>query len=166
MSRGIELRLSHRREVYVLVFIVAFTVAGLLANYRQQLKTILLGRGNVAQVRIVTDEEGHFLSLPEALLEAGVYKNGSFANEAGVVPAYWEGKEVQVPSPDRRKAYGPCYAYSNSDDVNWEKEIEKYNQTRQPWYNYERITKNNAMELDGYCRPGFLIIGKAPVRLL
>ena len=146
------------------MFIAALTGVGLLTVFREDVKAILLARSSatVDQVRVASGTEGSYVSLPEVLLKAGLYNNGSFANEKGIIPAYWEGgSQNSTANGGGRATYGPCYKYTKA--VDWEESIEYYNRTKRPMYNMEPITKKDSINLSGFCRPGFLIIGKLTV---
>ena len=102
------------------------------------------------------------LALPSILLEMGVYPNGSFVNEIGAIPVYWENHDKSflagnVSSTSQIGRYGPCYGYRR--EPNWEKQIAHYRETNKAWYNDEQRVRKNPTDLQGHCRPGFLIIG-------
>jgi hypothetical protein len=158
MTQRMERRFSLRRTICFLTFILTLVVAAMVMSSTYDVQAFVRGRSSINQVHVIMGSEGHYLSLPAELIEAGVYNNGSFSNEAGVKPVFWEGRGNQT-SADRRPTYGPCYAYTRHK-VDWEEEIAKFNSTGEPWYNQEHITKMNAVNLEGYCRPGFLIIGE------
>lgn len=150
-----------RRIVLAFAFLLALAVATLMTDSNHDFTSWIRGPGsNLYEVQIAVDSEGHYLSLPPEVLEAGLYKNDTFANYAGNVPTYWEGKLLRSPSRDRRPTYGPCYAYTGDKVIDWNKEIERYNTTKTPWFNTAHIDmRKTALDLEGYCRPGFLIIG-------
>lgn len=122
------------------------------------------GSSTVLHTQVASGSNGdHTIKLPEILLRQDIYSNDSFVNEAGVVPAYWEGEKkhhslvVRQPSAN----YGPCYSYDPDHPVDWEAEIAKFHSTGEPEYNTERVMRKlpSAKDLQGYCRPGFIIIG-------
>lgn len=160
MTSGMEPRISLRRALVLLVVIVVMTLTGLLSNYGNEVKALLgIRRQSVHQIHVPLDNEGHYMLMPQMLVERGIYPNHSFENEAGVIPAFWEGENNQtIFSGVKTPTIGPCYGYQKQS-VDWEAEIAKYNSTGQLWYHQETVTKANGMDLEGYCRPGFLIIG-------
>ena len=122
------------------------------------------GDGVVLHTQVASGSTGdHILKLPEILLRKGIYSNDSFVNEAGVVPAYWQGEKIHHSLVVRQPStsYGPCYSYDSDHPVDWEAEIAKFNSTGEPEYNTGRIMRRqpSAKDLQGYCRPGFIIIG-------
>lgn len=150
------------RCFYASLLLGLCTLAALIAyfaNNEYLAEAILMfgGGKGVTKVKVATSSEGFFLELPQVLLERGIYQNDSFINEAGVVPAFWEGRSNRTFLRDRRNTYGPCYGYDTR--IDWDAEIERYNRTHEPEYNEERILRPTAMDLRGYCRPGFIIIG-------
>ena len=128
MTQLLAQRFSLRRTLCVLMLVLTLVVITLLMTSNYDAKAFILGRGNIKQIHIMTDSEGHYLALPPEVVKAGLYKNGSFANKAGVVPVFWEGKGNYSSSPDRRPNYGPCYAYTKRK-VNWVEQIQKFNLT-------------------------------------
>lgn len=156
MRLKLERRSPFCWAIVVLTLILGLALAGYFGN--ADFAKALLGKRGVHQVHVATGN-GHFLELPEILLKRRIYQNESLVNEYGVVPAYWDGggQTDRVFVRDGRKTYGPCYATDHA--VNWEAEIELYNRTHEPQYNDERIVPATSMSLQGYCRPGFIIIG-------
>lgn len=104
------------------------------------------------------------VDLPAVLIENGLYLNQSVANEFGIYPAYWKGESDKPNHTDAASylgapAYGPCFAYRETTD--WEASMARYTATQQPWYNDDSLSRKDPTNLQGYCRPGFLIIGKS-----
>ena len=149
MTAPIDQRFSIRGALCILVFIAALTGLGLI---REDVKEFVLGRGRVQidQVHVEKDNGGggYDVALPDILIEAGLYNNGSFANEAGVTPAYWGAGQDNKTNPERHPTYGPCYTYEEAPD--WEAAISRYNRTRLPLYNKLHITKKNSMDVFGF----------------
>lgn len=152
-------KLTLRGAVIVLVAIVVLVLAGIFANYEQEVTALFESdRQSVEELQdVVADFEGHSVALPEILLERGIYPPGSFANEAGFIPAYWEGSKGNQTFKGG-PTIGPCYV-NRQEPTDWEAQIAKYNETGKPSYNIGVIMRSNHMDLEGYCRPGFLIIG-------
>lgn len=150
-----EGRISSRWNLLLLAALILTTLMGFLANYSDFAKTILKRRTPVQSVR-VDSNEGYKLALPKILLQRGIYNESDFVNEKGVVPAYWGSTENDT---DHTRRYGPCYAYRYKQDVDWETEIDNYNRTDVTLFNEGLIRGDDAQDLHGFCRPGFIIIG-------
>ena len=172
--RSMRQRLFERRPCWVLCVLATVVVLALAAFFsdsdfaktllRSDYRNNLNGGGLVLHTQVTSGSNGdHVLKLPKILLEKGIYSNNSFVNEAGVIPAYWQGdkKRHSLHVRQRHVNYGPCYSYDSDHPVDWEAEISKYNSTGEPEYNTERIYPRlpSANNLQGYCRPGFIIIG-------
>lgn len=161
VQRDMQYKLQRHQSSWTLLLlatVVIVAIACFLANSSDFAQTILRLSGRTTPVNSVhiTGDIEYDLALPKILLEKGIYNSSDFVNEAGVIPAYWESKEN---STDHKRRYGPCYAYHRSSDVDWESEIELYNETGTPAYNDKIIHTDNPHDVHGYCRPGFIIIG-------
>lgn len=138
-------RLSPEKICLAIALTAVFTCIGLV--------TVPESFGKRFQLRLVgaKDFETEAGIAPSALLSMGVYREVDFANEAGVVPAFWncDGSACNVST-----VWGPCYAPPGR--VDWESEVER-SRGESPVYPTNSALSSESLE--GLCRPGFLIIG-------
>ena len=160
MRLKLEGRSLLKWALVALATIVVLALMGFFTDYADFAKTLVRGGTRPAlHVKVASGSNGdHVLQLPEILLKKGIYDNTSFVNANGVVPAFWQGEtNHSLVVRDRIFNYGPCYSYDHA--IDWAAEIAMFNSTGEPQYNEERIIRTQALDLQGYCRPGFIIIG-------
>ena len=146
-----------RWRLVVMVTVILVALVGFLANYSDFAEAILKGgRTTPVDTVHISGNIEYDLALPDILLNKGIYNGTDFVNEAGVIPAYWGSQENET---DHRRRYGPCFAYRYSEDVDWEAEIEEYQQKGKTKFNDKMIHTDQFKDVHGYCRPGFIIIG-------
>jgi hypothetical protein len=94
------------------------------------------------------------LIVPDELLTLGVYSKHDFINDRGIQPTFWDCGDGRCST---RQEWGPCYA--PNENLNWVEEVDKYNATQKPEYRRNSRDRTSRTDLEGLCRPGFLIIG-------
>jgi hypothetical protein len=162
---------SLRWAFFLLMFLVLLGV-GEYVNNMQDVVTPTSGKRDGFQRQqgdgIQASPTGPALALPPILFEMRVYQNNSFVNEYGVVPEYWGHEKASSAGNESYSSglgqYGPCYGYKH--EPNWEKQVAHYREIREPWYNDEMDSRKNPDDLQGHCRPGFIIIGMLALCLL
>jgi len=111
--------------------------------------------------------------LPPILFKENLYSDSDFVNDDGIIPTFWNETEKCFRSkfPHEEEVctptWGPCYLPKTYAAKNWNKKLlkeyggvvddDKYHYLRGVSVFTYSQTKN---ELDGLCRPGFLIIGQ------
>ena len=101
--------------------------------------------------------------FPTALMDLGVYQARDFRpNAAGVTVPFWD--DFNVNSTSSSAAWGPCYAPSEVG-VDWPALVQAHhgnssinNQHTISLYDDYKPGRD-VQDVDGSCRPGFLIIG-------
>lgn len=173
-KKSMRLRLLEDRSktmkwiAFLFVASVVLGFVGVFSNFADVAdfaKTVVgIGKPTTVHVQVAAGIHGdQILNLPEILLREGVYQNDSFVNEQGIVPAFWGGRNVNESQADEfkhfdtRPTYGPCYTYDHT--IDWKAEIDRFNKTKEPLYNEQAILRTDKDDLQGYCRPGFIIIG-------
>lgn len=119
------------------------------------------GGGEIATLQYESSQSRD--EVMEVLHRKGVYNRSDFAsNELGIVVPYWDRNSTESdPAVTKHPTvqWGPCFAPHQS--VAWDKIIKKY-QHNGPDYNLQipaMTTMPEEVDLAGFCRPGFIIIG-------
>ncbi|CAB9503720.1 expressed unknown protein [Seminavis robusta] len=157
------------RWAIVVLMALAVLVLGIYVNDQFGFTRAALGGGGQQNKPLHRVHELHgvvnasidlHLDIPTILVQQGLYQKDSVANEYGAIAAYWDDSISNNTNGTtaERTVYGPCYAYRDRQ-INWKKAIARYKADHEPWYNDDRRSRLNPSDLQGYCRPGFLIIG-------
>lgn len=181
MQQTIKTKLQGRSllkwSIIALAAISILALVGFFADLPDFAKTLVSGSSGsrsssttALHVQLASGSNGsNILTLPNILFSKGIYQNDSFMNKQGIVPAFWQGDRKplgnnnsnnnQTDDNDKRHHhnYGPCHSYDHP--IDWEAEIDLFNRTGEAQYNEGRIVRSQAADLQGYCRPGFIIIG-------
>jgi hypothetical protein len=97
--------------------------------------------------------DSHYM-VPKALSEAGVYQAEDYNNSIGLPPPYWYSNDSST--------WGPCYPPEKK--INWEHQANISNKaSANTTFTYRHENPPPMIQeydnLQGSCRPGFLIIG-------
>jgi hypothetical protein len=110
-----------------------------------------------------TDPSEEISLYPKALLQ-NVYHKVDFENKKHIIPPYWKDAELKTFQEGALPHLGPCYLPKEEQD--WLSLVEKNEQIRgkhnikyRDGIKKRRDDSDNAKDLSGLCRPGFIIIG-------
>lgn len=137
---------------------IAIILFFLLREYTQQPTLSIFKREKAVVPSSLPDPPGSWSHELTSLLEAGVYNQSDFKNNAGISPPYWSEGQNYTELPTSMKEWGPCYRVKRN--VDWNVEIAK-NYTNGTIPQYPKTSGKNVepWDLANNCRPGFLIIG-------
>lgn len=98
-------------------------------------------------------------SMPQVLLEKGLYSDNDLVNEDGIVPSFWDEAQSCV-NGQCMDVWGPCFPPTGGDD--WASAVQSLEDGSDIEYAMQKqqLTQEDMETYQNFCRPGFLIIGQ------
>ena len=97
-------------------------------------------------------------SMPQVLLQNGLYSDNDLVNEDGIVPSFWDQKQSCI-KDKCMDVWGPCFPPKGDED--WASVLqEDGGEIEYAMQKKELLTAEDRDSYHNFCRPGFLIIGQ------